>query len=240
VIRFHAGDNLEFLRGLPDQSVDFIYIDPPFNTGRDFGYNDSFASLPLFLEPRLRQMHRVVKDGIIVHLDHHESHYIKILLDQIFGRDNFRNEIIWAYDYGGRSKKFWPKKHDTLLWYSKTDFYTFNYDEMDRIPYMAPGLVGEEKAAIGKTPTDVWWHTILPTNSKERTGYPTQKPVSLIRRIIKIHTNPGDVVADFFAGSGTTGEAAAALGRTALLVDRSPQSAITIKKRFAGWTFTEI
>ena len=181
---------------------------------------------------------------MVVHLDYREVHYCKVLMDLVFGRDSFINEIIWAYDYGGRSKKKWPAKHDNLLWYAKDPKdYTFDYEAMDRIPYMAPGLVGKEKAARGKTPTDVWWHTIVPTQGKERTGYPTQKPLGVLRRLLKVHTRPGDTVLDFFAGSGTTGEAALALGRSCILVDENPEAMRVMearlalaRPRFIGWT----
>jgi site-specific DNA-methyltransferase (adenine-specific) len=144
------------------------------------------------------------------------------------------NDIVWAYDYGGRSKTRWSRKHDNILWYAKNpNDYIFNYEEMDRIPYMAPGLVGKEKAAKGKTPTDVWWHTIVPTNGKERTGYPTQKPLGILERIVKVHSNPGDTIIDFFAGSGTTGEAAAKNEREFVLVDSNPQAIEVMKKRLA-------
>ena len=178
------------------------------------------------------------------HIDYRESHYCKILLDKIFGRDSFMNEIIWAYDYGARSTKKWSAKHDNIFWYAKTpDDYTFNFDEMDRIPYMAPGLVGPEKAARGKTPTDVWWHTIVSPMGREKTGYPTQKPRGVIDRILKIHTNHGDTVCDFFAGSGVLGESAVALGRKCILIDKNPDSLSVMEKRFCklnvewcGWT----
>ena len=177
-----------------------------------------------FIEPRLMEAHRILApDGsLFLHIDYREAHYCKVMLDALFGRECFLNEIIWAYDYGGRPKNRWPAKHDSLLWYvSDPERYTFNYEAIDRIPYMAPGLVGAEKAARGKTPTDVWWQTIVPTNGRERTGYPTQKPIAILDRIVKVHSNPGDLVMDFFAGSGTTGEAAAAQ-RQALLPHRQP------------------
>ncbi len=174
--------------------------------------------------------------SLFVHLDPRESHYVKVALDQLLGRDSFMNEIVWAYDYGGRSKKRWPAKHDMILWYARDPKgYVFDYDAMDRIPYMAPGLVGAEKAARGKTPTDVWWHTIVPTNSKEKTGYPTQKPLGVLERIIKVHTEPGDTVLDFFAGSGTTGEAAARLGRRFVLVDEHSDAIAIMQERLAEW-----
>ena len=191
-----------------------------------------------FLEPRLREAHRVLapNGSFFLHIDYREAHYCKVLLDEIFGRASFMNEIIWAYDYGARSKRKWPAKHDTIFWYAKNPrAYTFNFDEMDRIPYMAPGLVGEAKAARGKTPTDVWWHTIVSPTGGEKTGYPTQKPLGVLERIVKVHSNPGDTVLDFFAGSGTTGEAAARNGRNYILVDSSPEAARVMADRLAGY-----
>lgn len=190
-------------------------------------YEDRFENFIEFIKPRLELAYDLLtEDGsIFVHLDYREVHYVKILMDKIFGRECFMNEIIWAYDYGGRSKRYWPCKHDNILWYVKNpEQYVFRYSEIDRIPYMAPELVGPEKAAIGKTPTDVWWITIVPTNSKEKTGYPTQKPIKLLERIIRVHTNPGDWVLDFFAGSGTTGEAAAKHNRHFVLIDKSEEA----------------
>ena len=204
-------------------------------------YADTVDEFLEFLEPRLWEAHRVLTPtgSFFLHLDYREAHYAKVLCDQIFGRESFKNEIIWAYDYGGRPKNRWPAKHDNILWYAKDpDNYTFRYDDMDRIPYMAPGLVTPEKAKRGKTPTDVWWHTIVPTNSKERTGYPTQKPLGIMRRIIAVHSNPGDTVLDFFAGSGTTGEAAAVLGRSAILMDSNPEAMAVMEKRLAGYGTT--
>lgn len=200
-------------------------------------YNDSFADLPAFLEPRLIEARRILKPNgsLFFHLDYREIHYCKVMLDGIFGRSSFINEIIWAYDYGARARKKWPAKHDNILWYAKNpDDYVFNYDEMDRIPYMAPGLVGKEKAERGKTPTDVWWHTIVSPNGREKTGYPTQKPLGILKRIIKIHSREGDLLCDFFAGSGSFGEAALSLGRDCLLVDSNPQAIAVMRKRFAG------
>ena len=188
-------------------------------------FQDRFEQFLWYLEPRFIEARRVLKPGgaFFLHIDFREVHYCKVLLDEIFGRESFMNEIIWAYDYGARSKTRWPTKHDNILWYAKdAKSYTFNYDEMDRIPYRAPELVGPEKAARGKTPTDVWWHTIVPTNGREKTGYPTQKPLGVLNRLVKVHTRPGDLVLDFFAGSGTLGEAAARLGREFILVDSNP------------------
>ncbi len=200
-------------------------------------YADEFDDYLGFLRPRLEEAHRLLTpDGsLFVHLDYREVHYVKVLLDEIFGRRCFVNEIIWAYDYGGRSKRRWPHKHDNILWYVKNpDKYVFNYAEIDRIPYMAPSLVSAEKAARGKTPTDVWWLTIVPTNSKEKTGYPTQKPLKLLERIIRVHSEVGDWVLDFFAGSGTTGEAAARLGRKFVLIDNHPAAIEVMARRLAG------
>jgi len=179
----------------------------------------------------------LAEDGsLFLHLDPRESHYAKVLLDGIFGRASFMNEIVWAYDYGGRSKRRWPAKHDTVLWYAKDPaHYTFDYEAIDRIPYMAPGLVTPEKAERGKTPTDVWWQTVVPTAGSERTGYPTQKPLAILERIVRVHSRPGDVVADLFAGSGTTGEAAARNGRGFLLVDSNAEAIEVMARRLAEW-----
>lgn len=201
------------------------------------GYVDLFDDYLAFIEPRLLQAHRLLTDhgSLFFHIDYREAHYVKILLDSIFGRECFLNEIIWAYDYGGRTSRKFPPKHDTIFWYARNaDSYIFNRDAIDRIPYMAPGLVGKEKAARGKLPTDVWWHTIVPTNSREKTGYPTQKPLGILRRIIAAASNPDDQVLDFFAGSGTTGAACVELGRQFTLVDNNPQAMEVMEKRFDG------
>jgi site-specific DNA-methyltransferase (adenine-specific) len=199
-------------------------------------FDDEYDDYLSFLAPRIEQIRRVLSpDGsLFLHVDCREVHYCKVLLDEIFGRASFINEIIWAYDYGARTRSRWPAKHDNILWYAKDPAaYTFRYEAMDRIPYMAPGLVTPEKAARGKTPTDVWWHTIVPTAGKERTGYPTQKPLGILTRIVRVHSNPGDLVADFFAGSGTTGEAAALHGRRFLLVDSNPDAFDIMRRRLA-------
>ncbi len=266
----NLADNLDFLREVPNASVDLIYIDPPFNTGtqqsitrlktvRDEGgdrtgfggnryrterqgstsYLDAFEDYMAFLAPRIDEARRVLANNgsIFLHVDQHESHYCKVLLDRVFGRKSFINEIIWSYDYGGRSKKKWPTKHDTIFWYAIDPAnYTFNANAIDRIPYMAPGLVGKEKAARGKVPTDVWWQTIVPTSGKERTGYPTQKPLAILERIVKVHSNPGDMVMDFFAGSGTTGVAAARNDRLFVLVDSNPEAVQVAAKRLTEYT----
>jgi len=201
-------------------------------------YSDRFDDYAGFLIARIEAaLHCLTDDGaIFVHLDAHEVHYVKIALDRLLGRERFMNEIIWAYDYGARSKTRWPAKHDTILWYAlDPDRYVFEFEAMDRLPYMAPKLVTPEKAARGKTPTDVWWHTIVPTNSREKTGYPTQKPLGILERIVKVHTRRGDVVLDFFAGSGTTGEAAAKNERGFILIDENPDAVRIMRERLAPW-----
>lgn len=202
-------------------------------------YADSFEDYLEFLRPRLIEAHRLLRPtgSLFLHLDAREVHYAKVMLDGIFVRDCFRNEIIWAYDYGGKPRDRWPAKHDNILWYSRSpEGYTFNYEAIDRVPYMAPELVGPEKAARGKIPTDVWWMTVVPTNSREKTGYPTQKPLKLLERIVRVHSRPGDLVLDFFAGSGTTGMAAANLGRRFLLVDSSAEAVKVMRRRLAPAT----
>jgi site-specific DNA-methyltransferase (adenine-specific) len=197
-------------------------------------FDDRFDDFLAFMEPRLVETHRVLKpDGsFFLHLDWREVHYCRVLLDRIFGRDALMNEIIWAYDYGARSKTRWSPKHDTILWYARDPkHYTFDYEAMDRIPYMAPGLVGAEKAARGKTPTDVWWHTIVSPTGKERTGYPTQKPLGVLERIVRVHSREGDRLLDYFAGSGTLGAAAANLGRDAVLVDDNEEAIDVMRDR---------
>ncbi len=201
-------------------------------------YDDTFSDYLGFLMPRIEASLRCLESrgSLFVHLDHHEVHYVKVALDQLMGRSSFMNEIIWAYDYGGRGKNRWPMKHDTILWYAKNPRdYVFNYDAIDRIPYMAPGLVGAEKVARGKTPTDVWWQTIVPTQGKERTGYATQKPIAILKRIVAVHSDPGALVLDYFAGSGTTGDAAASLGREFTLIDSSPVAIKTMRARLCTY-----
>ena len=262
------GDNADVLPKLPDASFPLIYVDPPFNSGREqrrtsisvvrddagdrigFGdrrytttqgastaFADSFNDYMAFIAERIEHAHRLLtRDGTIYfHIDYREAHYCKILFDEIFGRNCFLNEIIWAYDYGGRSKRRWPAKHDTILVYVKDpSSYYFDQEAIERIPYMAPGLVGKEKAARGKLPTDVWWHTIVPTNSSERTGYATQKPEGILRRILCASSRPGDRVLDFFAGSGTTGAVAQQLGRRFVLIDDNPDAISVMKQRLAA------
>jgi site-specific DNA-methyltransferase (adenine-specific) len=262
------GDNLEHLKKMADESVQLIYIDPPFNTGRRqtrgkstttrtetgsrvgfkgqryeivretvLGYDDEFADYWSFLEPRLEEAWRLLNETgtLYLHLDYREAHYAKVLLDALFGRENFLNEIIWAYDYGAKSKSRWPAKHDTILVYVKNpEKYYFDSAAVDREPYMAPGLVTAEKIEKGKLPTDVWWHTIVSPTGTEKTGYPTQKPIGILRRIIQASSKPGDLVLDFFGGSGTTGFVAAQLDRRFILMDRNTEAIEVMRARFAS------
>jgi site-specific DNA-methyltransferase (adenine-specific) len=266
--RVIQGDNLAVLQSIPDESVQLIYVDPPFNTGRVqsrgssittrtetgnrigfkgqryeivketvLSYDDEFKDYWSFLEPRLEEAWRILNETgtLYLHLDYRESHYAKVLLDALFGRECFLNEIIWAYDYGGKAKSRWPSKHDTILVYVKNpDKYYFNNETVDREPYMAPGLVTPEKVAKGKLPTDVWWHTIVSPTGKEKTGYPTQKPLGILRRIIQASSKEGDTVLDFFAGSGTTGHAASSLNRNFILIDQNPEAIQVMKERFSS------
>lgn len=238
MIEIYNKDNLDFLKEIQDNSIDLIYIDPPYNTKKvqkrgDNKYSDNFESLSDFLLPRLQESYRVLKNtgSFFIQLDYRECHYIKIELDKIFGKQNFVNEIIWHYDFGGKSKKFWPRKHDNIFFYKKSDTYTFNYDDIEYIPYMSK-LCGQEKFERGKKPTDTWWFSIVGTNSKEKTGYPTQKPEKLLERIIKVHSKEDDTVLDFFAGSGTTGSVCEKQNRNCILCDINPQALAIMKKRF--------
>jgi site-specific DNA-methyltransferase (adenine-specific) len=199
-------------------------------------YDDRFDDYWAFLEPRLAEAWRLLDERgtLYLHLDYREAHYAKVALDALYGRDCFLNEVIWAYDYGAKTSRRWPAKHDTILVYVKDpERYLFDTTAVDREPYMAPGLVTAEKAARGKLPTDVWWHTIVSTNGAERTGYPTQKPVGVLRRIVQASSAPGDLVLDFFAGSGTTGAAAVELGRRVLLIDESADAVAVMRDRLS-------
>ena len=200
-------------------------------------YDDSFTDYWGFLEPRLEEAWRLLtEDGTLyLHLDYREAHYAKVLLDALFGRECFLNEIIWAYDYGARSKRKWPTKHDNILVYVKNpDEYFYDGQTVDREPYMAPGLVTPEKAERGKLPTDVWWHTIVSPTGKEKTGYPNQKPEGIVRRMVQASSEPGDWVLDFFAGSGTLGSVAEKLGRRFVLIDENPEAVGVMKQRLVA------
>jgi site-specific DNA-methyltransferase (adenine-specific) len=261
------GDNLPLLHALDDGSVQMVYADPPFNTGRTqerrtlatvasvngdrtgFGgrryetklleqssYRDSFDDYLAFLEPRLRELRRVLgaEGTLYLHLDYREAHYAKLLLDEIFGRECFLNELIWAYDYGAKPRSRWPQKHDTILVYVRDrDRYWFDAEAVDREPYMAPGLVTPEQRERGKRPTSVMWHTIVSPTGREKTGYPTQKPEALVRRFVQASSRPGDLCLDPFAGSGTLGAVATALGRRCLLIDSSEEAVLVMERRLA-------
>jgi site-specific DNA-methyltransferase (adenine-specific) len=200
-------------------------------------YEDSFGDYLGFLAPRLEHVKRLLAPHgtLYFHIDYREAHYCKLLLDELLGRDAFLNEIVWAYDYGAKPRSRWPAKHDTILVYVRTPgAHWFDADAVEREPYMAPGLVTPEKAARGKLPTDVWWHTIVPTNGAEKTGYPTQKPEGLVRRMVAASARPGGWCLDFFAGSGTLGAVAAALGRRYVLVDSNPEAIAVMRERLGA------
>lgn len=223
---------------LSNTLVDLCYADPPFNTGRvqkihGQQYEDTNSDYIHWLMNRMKLIRDLLKPtgSILLHLDKNEVHYAKVAMDQLFGRDNFRNEIIWAYDYGGRSKTTWPAKHDTLLFYSKSNQWTFNQEGSDRLPYDSPGLVGADKVARGKFPTDVHWHTICPTNGSERLNYPTQKPIGLLRRWVGVHSNIGDTILEPFGGTGTASAAAQELGREFIAVDKNAEAIAIMEKR---------
>jgi DNA modification methylase len=266
------GDNLDVLPRLPDAAFDVVYIDPPFNTGREqrrrtlqvvadvdgdrtgfagrryrtlelgsLAYADAFDDYVAFLAPRLAHARRVLAPHgtLYVHLDPRESHYVKVHLDAVFGRECFLNELVWAYDYGAKTRRRWPPKHDTILVYVKdAGAYHFDDADVERVPYLAPGLVGPEKAARGKRLTDTWFHTIVPTTGAEKTGYPTQKPEGIIRRIVAASSRPGGWCLDFFAGSGTLGAVARDLGRRFVLVDASADAIAVATERLQEATAT--
>ena len=271
-LRVIEGDNLDVLKSMDNESINLIYIDPPFNTGHKqtrtsitvkedengtrtgfqgkkyltsvkstTGYNDKFDDFIGFLRPRLEEAYQILKNNgsLFFHIDYREVHYCKIMLDEIFGRDSFINEIIWSYDYGARAKNKWSCKHDNILWYAKNPKeYTFNYEASDRIPYMAPALVGDEKAERGKVPTDVWWNTIVSPTGKEKTGYATQKPLNVVKRIVLVHSNEGDTLLDFFCGSGTLGHAALECDRNCILVDKNSEAIDIMRNRFSQFSET--
>ena len=234
-----AGDNLAAMAALPPGAFDMAYLDPPFNTGSErrrgaLAYADAFEDYAGFLAPRLQRARELLAPHgtLYLHLDYREAHRCKILLDELFGPECFLNELIWIYDYGGRPKRRWPAKHDTILVYVRDRArYHFDDDEVDREPYMAPGLVGPEKTARGKRPSDCWWHTIVPTNSREKTGYPTQKPVAIVRRMVAASSRPGGWCLDPFGGSGTLGAACRELGRRFVLVDANPEAIDVMRAR---------
>lgn len=252
---FIRSESLPALQRLPVRQFQTIYVDPPFNTrtvqkrvGKDgsvIEFDDKYDDYVGWLGPHLEVARDLLtSDGTIhVHLDHHEVHYVRVFMDKMFGRHAFLNEIIWAYDYGGRKRDRWPEKHDNILVYARTPGrHYFNRDGTDRIPYLAPERVTPEKAAAGKYPTDVWWQTIVPTNGRENLGYPTQKPMAVLRRIIGCATERDASVLDFFAGSGTTGAVAQELGRRFVLVDRNPDALKVTRSRLgeSAMTYTDL
>jgi site-specific DNA-methyltransferase (adenine-specific) len=204
---------------------------------RSLSYADEFVDYLAFLEPRLARARELLAPHgtLYFHIDYRESHYCKLLLDELFGREAFLNEIIWAYDYGAKPRRRWPAKHDTILAYVRTPgAHHFDADAVEREPYMAPGLVGAEKAARGKRPTDVWFHTIVPTNGREKTGYPTQKPEGVLRRLVAASSRPGGWCLDPFAGSGTLGAVCRELGRRFVLVEENPVAIDVMRRRLEG------
>lgn len=266
-------DAARLLSRIPDQSVQLVYVDPPFNTGKvqsraaarttasatgsrrgfhgklydealgkRLSYEDTYDDYLGFLMPLLADAReRLTATGTLyVHLDYREVHYVKVALDSLFGRSNFLNEIIWAYDYGAKTNRRWPTKHDTILVYAKdSKSYYFSNEDVDREPYMAPGLVTPEKQARGKLPTDVWWHTIVSPTGNEKTGYPTQKPEGVLRRIVTASSRPGDTVLDFFGGSGTTAAVAGQLDRRFITGDNNLEAVRVMRKRLAVYGPTE-
>jgi len=205
--------------------------------GEEMSYADTHADYAAFLRPRLERARELLAahGTLYVHLDQREAHRVKLMLDEVFGEQAFLNELIWAYDYGGKPRDRWPAKHDTILVYVRTPAgHHFDAEAVDREPYMAPGLAGAEKAARGKRPTSVWWHTIVPTSGRERTGYPTQKPEGIVRRMVQASSRPGGWCLDFFAGSGTLGAVCAALGRRYVLVDSNPEAVAVMAARLGA------
>jgi site-specific DNA-methyltransferase (adenine-specific) len=272
--KIYLADSLDILRMIPDESVDLVYIDPPFNTGKtrtrgkakyirsengdrigfggheyivqDLGenlsYGDSFeseAQYLAFLNLRVREIHRILKPTgtFYLHLDDREAAYARVFVgDPIFGRDNFMNEVIWAFDYGAKPKNRWPRKHNNIMvWAKQFGSHIFNINDIDREPYMAPGMVDSVKASKGKLPTSCWWHTIVSPTGKEKTGYPTQKPLGILERIIRASSPVGGIVLDCFGGSGTTGEAALRLNRKFILIDQNPEAIRVMKRRFSPY-----
>ena len=241
----YFGDNLTVMKSMDSESIDFCYTDPPYNTGKTQiisgkSYEDKHGTTEEYLEflkPRIKQIYRLLKHNasFVIHIDYRVSHHIRLMIDNIFNSECI-NEIIWAYDFGGRKKDRLPEKHDNLYWYCKGDKWIFNRDEVEKIPYMAPGMQENNHVAMqGKYITDVWWHTIVGTQSKERVGYPNQKPLGIINRLVKLMTNPGHTLLDCFAGSGTLGKSALSLNRNSILIDQNIESIKSIKERLSGF-----
>ena len=251
--RIIYGDNLKVLKSIPNETVDMIYIDPPFNTGRIqkrgkdntgevLSYKDAFSDWRKFIKPRLVEAYRILMPNgcLFFHIDYKEAPVARSILDRLFGVNNLMNELIWHYDYGGRSRYFWPRKHDNIYWYVKdTEDYTYNFKDIRRVPYTSMRsyqVHGEAKFRKGKVPTDVWFQTVVQTGGfdREKTGYPTQKPIKILDEIVRVHSKKGDLIMDFFAGSGTTGEAAFRNNRTFIMVDSNKQAVKVMLNRFKG------
>jgi len=264
----YCGDCLNKLKELPDESVDLIYIDPPFNSKRNYvafwqeqekrHFEDRFESVQVYLDymrPRLIELYRVLKitGSFYYHCDWHASHYIKVLLDRddLFGYNNFRNEIVWCYTAPTNTRKNFPRKHDIILRYAKSDKWVFNYEDVS-IPYSNEtvsrtfrgagntGLYLDKDPEVkhrnrlkskGKIPESWWVISRLQGNALERLGYPTQKPISLLERIIKVSSNEGDIILDAFCGCGTTLEVAQNEKRKWIGIDISPTSCRVMAKR---------
>jgi len=247
LIQLYHGDNLKILSSFEDESFSLIYSDPPYGCGKSFksrngSFDDKLTGQAFldWLKPRIEESKRLLtKTGsFFIHMDYHEIHYVKVLCDKVFGRESFMNEIIWQYDFGARQKTKWSTKHDNILWYAKdAKNYVFNLEQVDLIPKLAPGLPVSKnrKNPDKKLLTDVWWNTIVPTNGKERTGYPTQKPLAIVERIVKVHSNAGDNLLDPFAGSGTLGEAAAKHERKVTLIDSNIEAIEVMKRRLKSY-----
>jgi site-specific DNA-methyltransferase (adenine-specific) len=266
-------DNLQYLKTLPDNYIDLIYIDPPFNTkkvqkrevtksirkedgtiktggnryktisvSKAGSYNDTFDDYIGFLSPRLHEAYRILKPSgsLYLHIDYRESAYVTVLLDTIFGRENHTNTCIWNFDFGFKPKNKWANKHNDILYYRKDiNNYTFNYDKIPRIPYLAPAFCGKEKAAKGKIVSDTWWHSIVGTNSKEKRNYTSQKPLGLLKRIVEVSSNPGDLCLDFFAGSGSFGKTCELTERNYILIDQNPQAIDIMKNWLVNYEYID-
>jgi len=232
-------DNLELLKQLPDNYIDLIYCDILYGTGRNFGdYQDLKCDREVIEEhyiPRIKEMYRVLKDTGLIYLqmDTRINHWIRCLMDDIFGYENFKNEIVWSYNSAPRKKNCFGHRHDIILRYSKSDNFTFN---KIREPYSETAPRGYEKEKYynseGKVIGDVWTINMLAQNDKtERCGYATQKPEKLIERIIKASSNENDIVADFYMGSGTSMVVAKELNRQFIGCDISQKAVDITNKR---------
>jgi DNA modification methylase len=239
-------DNLPFMRTLESASIDLIYADPPFFTRRQHrAFSDVWPGVAAYvewLEPRLGEMHRLLKPtgSLVVHCDWHASHYLKVALDRIFGYERFVNEIVWCYKSGGASpKRRFSRKHDVLLWYAKGPDYYFaaatekSYNR-GRKPYRFAGVPEYEDQNGWYTMVGMkdWWEIdMVGRTSHERTGYPTQKPLRLLERVVESCCPQGGVVGDFFCGSGTTLAAAVRLGRRWTGCDESAEAIRIARER---------